>query len=281
MKSRKPIAENFQDWVCEVIEEIRKTGKYEGQKSIENETKSNTLLEQYKNKDVLYLTFVKEFDEYMLVKYGITQFVEDTLARHRETYGKQVYYMYITECNNREKLERRIQTHTDLVSRHIKEFDEKPRKELLRVDKYFTIDKLIELIEKLKEYMKVVSSIELELARELTKQKEIDLELKKLEYDLEIRKLNCVAPTLDLNEDRIIKEFFDTKTIHSSNSLDTLKMTCIYTKFVDYAKHHYPSYCIPSNRGFTPKFKKLKLGNYKTSIPNLNSTSGITNRKFR
>ena len=29
MKSRKPIAEQFQDWVCEVVEEIRKRGKYD------------------------------------------------------------------------------------------------------------------------------------------------------------------------------------------------------------------------------------------------------------
>lgn len=43
----------------------------------------------------------------------------------------------------------------------------------------------------------------------------------------------------------------------------------------------YPMFCIPSNREFTPKFKRLKLGNYKSSIPNLNSTSGITNRKFK
>ena len=27
-KSRKPIAEKFQDWVCEVIKEIRLTGEY-------------------------------------------------------------------------------------------------------------------------------------------------------------------------------------------------------------------------------------------------------------
>ena len=29
MRSRKKIAEDFQDWVCEVVEEIRKKGKYD------------------------------------------------------------------------------------------------------------------------------------------------------------------------------------------------------------------------------------------------------------
>ena len=34
-KSRKPIAEKFQDWVCEVIKEIRKTGKYQLERQLE------------------------------------------------------------------------------------------------------------------------------------------------------------------------------------------------------------------------------------------------------
>lgn len=34
-KSRKPIAEKFQNWVCEVIKEIRLNGLYDLQKEIE------------------------------------------------------------------------------------------------------------------------------------------------------------------------------------------------------------------------------------------------------
>lgn len=34
-KSRKPIAEKFQDWVCEVIKEIRTTGKYQLERQLE------------------------------------------------------------------------------------------------------------------------------------------------------------------------------------------------------------------------------------------------------
>jgi prophage antirepressor-like protein len=33
-KSRKPIAEQFQNWVCEVVKDIRLTGKYELEKKI-------------------------------------------------------------------------------------------------------------------------------------------------------------------------------------------------------------------------------------------------------
>lgn len=41
MRSRKKIAEQFQDWVCEVVEEIRKKGKYD-------------LQEQLKQKEIEY-----------------------------------------------------------------------------------------------------------------------------------------------------------------------------------------------------------------------------------
>ncbi len=39
MRSRKKIAEQFQDWVCEVVEEIRKNGKYELEKKLEERNK--------------------------------------------------------------------------------------------------------------------------------------------------------------------------------------------------------------------------------------------------
>ena len=35
-KSRKPIAEKFQNWVCEVIKEIRLNGKYKLEQELKN-----------------------------------------------------------------------------------------------------------------------------------------------------------------------------------------------------------------------------------------------------
>jgi prophage antirepressor-like protein len=54
MRSRKKIAEQFQDWVCEVVEEIRKKGKYDleeklRQKELEYQKQSQELL-KYKEK---------------------------------------------------------------------------------------------------------------------------------------------------------------------------------------------------------------------------------------
>ena len=78
-------------------------------------------------------------------------------------YGKQVYFKYILECKDRDKLERKVQTHTDLVSCHVKQFDGKPHNELLRLDNNFKVENLIELVKLLKESLCTKYSIELEL----------------------------------------------------------------------------------------------------------------------
>lgn len=50
-KSRKPIAEKFQNWVCEVIKEIRLNGLYDLQKEIEKKNSELQQLEHTKNKE--------------------------------------------------------------------------------------------------------------------------------------------------------------------------------------------------------------------------------------
>jgi prophage antirepressor-like protein len=52
MRSRKKIAEQFQDWVCEVVEEIRKKGKYDLQEKLkEKEIKELEYKKQIEAKD--------------------------------------------------------------------------------------------------------------------------------------------------------------------------------------------------------------------------------------
>ena len=58
-KSRKPIAEKFQNWVCEVIKEIRLNGVYDLQKQLEKQKQEMELLEHIKNKE-MELKILKE-----------------------------------------------------------------------------------------------------------------------------------------------------------------------------------------------------------------------------
>jgi hypothetical protein len=210
MKSRKPIAEKFQDWVCEVIEEIRKTGEYKSNKVIEQQTKNTLFIEQYQNKPILYLGMVEDLEEQQIVKYGYTQDTKSTLKRHQLSYGEDFHYVYVLESKEHYNLENQIQNHNDLSSRHIKKYNGKDRQELLRLDKNFNLKNLIELIVKMKTSMEddrelQLREIELEEAshrtkqeqektkqeQEKTKQMEMahELEMRKLEIQLEIKKL--------------------------------------------------------------------------------------------
>lgn len=51
-KSRKPIAEKFQNWVCEIIKEIRLNGVYDLQKQIEKQKIEMQQIENIKNKEM-------------------------------------------------------------------------------------------------------------------------------------------------------------------------------------------------------------------------------------
>ena len=60
-RSRKPIAQRFQNWVCEVIKEIRLNGLYELQKEVDQKQKE---LEQTKNEmSAIETTKNKEMEE--------------------------------------------------------------------------------------------------------------------------------------------------------------------------------------------------------------------------
>jgi len=51
-RSRKPIAQRFQNWVCEVIKEIRLNGIYELQKELEQTKNEMSAIETTKNKEM-------------------------------------------------------------------------------------------------------------------------------------------------------------------------------------------------------------------------------------
>jgi len=68
-KSRKPIAEQFQNWVCDVIEEIRLTGKYDLEKQLE-EAKNEIVKMEETNKNELDKKVSKEREQFLLREFG-------------------------------------------------------------------------------------------------------------------------------------------------------------------------------------------------------------------
>jgi prophage antirepressor-like protein len=243
MISRKPIAKQFQDWVYDVIIEIRKTGEYKLQKKVENEIKSTTLIENYLNKSVVYIGTVKEMNlenetdesnESKIVKYGITRCVKDTLDRHRKTYGHQFYFNYMTECGYKDVVERRIQTHNDLVSRHVREYNGKKCNELLRLDQNFTINNLITIIKTLQESMESRYDREIELAREKTKQMQIESECEKTKLENELEREKTKQKELDIKLEIKRMEFELRKLELEKSTMTSInKYASIYEEFID------------------------------------------------
>lgn len=68
-KSRKPIAEQFQNWVCEIITEIRLNGKYELEKQLE-QAKNEIVQIEETNKKELDEKVLREREKMLLREYG-------------------------------------------------------------------------------------------------------------------------------------------------------------------------------------------------------------------
>ena len=68
-KSRKPIAEKFQNWVCEVVKDIRLTGKYNLEKEVEQAKHEITNIEQ-KHKKELAVNVANDRQQYLLRNFG-------------------------------------------------------------------------------------------------------------------------------------------------------------------------------------------------------------------
>ena len=156
-KSRKPIAEKFQDWVCEVVKEIRLTGEYKLNKTIQDLTdeliqkdteiiqnniqfninlcrnREKTLIESYKNKSVIYLAHIIG-DDY---KFGITTNIERRVHDHKADFGPSFILLLAFESTFYSKIENKVKTELkDKI--YAKIFNEQRRVELIKINESFT-----------------------------------------------------------------------------------------------------------------------------------------------
>ena len=161
----------------------------------------------------------------------------------------------MTECGYKDVVERRIQTHNDLISRHVREFDGKKCNELLRLDNNFTINNLITIIKTLQESMESRYDREIELAREKTqmerektqierektKQKELDVKLEIKRMEFELRKLELEKSTITSTNKyaSIYEEFIDTCTSYSGNTDDNYFLRKSNIKKIKNSNKHF------------------------------------------
>ena len=106
-KSRKPIAEKFQDWVCEVIKELRLKGKYDLQKQLE-QAKVEIIQIEDKNK--------KEYEQ-KLTKEKILE-REKVLLKEFETIGAIFYIIRVKTFENGQYIVKVGESRIGIVNRY-------------------------------------------------------------------------------------------------------------------------------------------------------------------
>jgi prophage antirepressor-like protein len=175
-KSRKPIAETFQNWVCEVIKEIRLNGVYDLQQQLEKQKTEMQLLEENKNKEIeekmikekglerekvlltkfsnsgnlIYIIRVKTYSngEYV-VKIGHSEY--GVKARYDECRGKKFEECLLLDCFPVQKsrnFETFIHNHTKISCNNIKLDTHIKETELFLIGKNLTYSILLDIINK-------------------------------------------------------------------------------------------------------------------------------------
>ena len=123
-KSRKPVAEVFQNWVYDVIKQIRKTNKYELEnahvtnrelkKRIQN-AESNSIMEAFAHKYLVYVAFIKNIDEKKLIKIGSTKDIKSRQVGLEDTFGS-ITFLKAFECEANEQFEKYLHTHKEITA---------------------------------------------------------------------------------------------------------------------------------------------------------------------
>jgi prophage antirepressor-like protein len=174
-KSRKPIAERFQNWVCEVIKEIRLNGVYDLQKQLEKQKTELQLLEENKNKEteeklikqkelerekyllkqfatsgpLVYIIKVKSFeDKTYIVKIGESRIgVQNRYTEHKSKYEECL----LLDCFNVDKskeFETFLHHHTNIYQTKVNNLQNHEKEnELFLIGKELTYCQLLKIID--------------------------------------------------------------------------------------------------------------------------------------
>ena len=167
-RSRKPIAQKFQNWVCDVIKEIRVTGIYNMQKEIDKKQEELVSLETTKEKEksraveqviiaqfpqnteCVYFGTIDNTNEKgeKLIKFGISNDLSNRVLDHRKKYiNFRLVSAYRvqnkTEIENLMKKHPKIQKHLRMIR-----VNDKCKTEIVAYDEVnLTIDKLKKYIQ--------------------------------------------------------------------------------------------------------------------------------------
>jgi prophage antirepressor-like protein len=239
-KSRKPIAEKFQDWVCEVIKELRLKGTYDLEQQLEQAKVEITQIED-KNK--------KEY-ELQLVKEKILE-REKVLLKEFETIGAIFYIIKVKTFENGQYIVKVGESRIGIVNRykeHKNKYDEcllldcflvnksKDFETFIKENEYIRPSKVTDLPghESEQELFLIGKNLSyktlLNLVNNNTKYfNDNNNEIKKLELELEILKLKENSSIQSNNDNENIKELLKMVNILNTkiNNLEQINKTIL------------------------------------------------------
>ena len=232
-KSRKPIAEKFQDWICEVIKELRLKGTYDLQQQLEQKTNELTQIEDKKNKEY----------EQKLVKEKILE-REKILLKEFETIGSIFYIIKVKTFENGQYIVKVGESRIGIINRykeHKYKYDECLLLDCFLVNRSKDFETFIKDNEKIspsnvKDLPGHENETELFLIGKNLSYKTLlnivnnnvkyfndnNQEIEKLKLELEILKLKENSPQISNNDDENIKELL--KIVNTLNrKIDNLE----------------------------------------------------------
>jgi prophage antirepressor-like protein len=167
-RSRKPIAQKFQNWVCDVIKEIRVTGIYNMQKEIDKKQEELVSLETTKEKEktraveqviiaqfpqnteCVYFGTIDNTNEKgeKLIKFGISNDLSNRVLDHRKKY-MNFRLVSAYRVQNKTEIENLMKKHPK-IQKHLRtiQVNDKCKTEIIAYDEVnMTIDKFKKYIQ--------------------------------------------------------------------------------------------------------------------------------------
>jgi phage anti-repressor protein len=215
--------------------------------------KNDYIVDQFDKKSVAYLGLVEENKDFSIIKYGHTSNIKRRTSAHKQTYGDQYIVSFALESIAHYEIERQIQNHNDLQSRKIKTYNGKEFNELLRIDKNFTMDNLIDIMKLIS--LNISKNISLELEKEKTKQiqektkqetektKQMELQLKMMEIENKNKPSTSVSTQIQTNQEEqetsreeitqvpeIVQESIQSKTKRYNENKNIINGRLVYIK---------------------------------------------------
>jgi len=227
--SKKKIAENFREWVGDILDDIIFNQSKELQKQLENQkllleeqkhlTKRKvemTLKNSFNKRCLVYLIKITINDE-IIYKFGHTDDIITRLRTHKNEIGKEIELVYCIESKDRKMLERLLIDHLEQYKFRIKRtINDKHQTELLKVNDIEMIKtKLIELNKDLENEKLLIIKlknkiIDLENENIELKQRLItDEYVNELKNKIEILEKTILDYKLDGNDHDKIKPFIE------------------------------------------------------------------------